>query len=124
VAGAEGVVAVDVGHVGQRLREIGGALLLACIEPQVFQHQDVAVLQRGGFGAGIGTDRVGGERDRLCPAVLGQLSAVGFMLYLASPASPLGRPRWLIRIKRPPRSMTERIEGSAIRMRRSSVTFC
>ena len=42
VAGAEGVVAVDVGHVGQRLGELRVALLLAEVEPQVLQHQHLA----------------------------------------------------------------------------------
>ena len=72
VAGAEGVVAVDVGHVGQRLGECGVALLLAGVEPQVLQHQDVARGQRRGFRAGVSADHVGGERNRFSQQ-LGQL---------------------------------------------------
>jgi len=61
VAGAEGVVTVDVGHRGQRGGEFGVALLLAGIEAEVLQHQHAAVGQCGGLGPGVVADRVGGE---------------------------------------------------------------
>ena len=50
-------------------------------------------------------------------------AAAGRRLNLASSGPPLGRPRWLIRINRPPRSITDLIDGSAMRTRRSSVTL-
>jgi hypothetical protein len=47
-------------------------------------------------------------------------TATGFKVY-ASSRAPSGRPRWLIRIRLPPRSSTFLIVGSALTMRSSLV---
>ena len=47
VAGAESVIHIDVGQLGQLDGESGVALLLAGMETEVFQDQDLAGLQGG-----------------------------------------------------------------------------
>ena len=65
MAGSEGVVAVDIGHLGQGLSELLVPLLFAWIESHVFQDQDAAGRQLLDFRLRIGTNRIGGERNGL-----------------------------------------------------------
>ncbi len=65
VAGAEGVVDVEVAERGDLRGEGGVALLLLGVEAEVLEEDDFAGLQRG---AGLGdrrADAVGQEADRL-----------------------------------------------------------
>ena len=64
MAGAERIVAIDVGKGGKGFRIGGFALFFAGIESNVFQDQDIACCERGDFGLRIGTDGIAGKRDR------------------------------------------------------------
>ncbi len=125
VAGAEGVVAVDVGHCGQGLGELRVPLLFAGIETQVFQHQDAAAGRAVWLWPGRPGQSYRSANSTCLPSSSPSRTAVGRMLYLAaSLGAPLGRPRWLIRISAPPRSSTDSIDGRAMRIRVSSVMHC
>ncbi len=63
VRGGERVVDVDVGEPGQLLGHDGIVLLLAGVEPGVFEHQDLAGLQLGDGFLGDRADAVVGEED-------------------------------------------------------------
>ena len=65
VDGAEGVGHVEVGHGGEGAGKVGVVLLLAGLEPEVFQQHDLTALEGGGLGVGVGADHVGGENDLL-----------------------------------------------------------
>ena len=123
MAGAEGVVAVDIGHVGQRLGEARIPLLLAGIKAQVLHDQHLAADQLLGFRLGVVTHRVGGERDFLLSSSPSR-TAVGRMLYFAA---SLGPP-WAApgdssgSVRR--RVSTDSMDGKAIRIRVSSVMLC
>ncbi len=58
VAGAEGVVDVAVGQSRQPDGELGIALLLALVEPDVLEHDDPARLEPLAGRLGLGADRV------------------------------------------------------------------
>ena len=58
---AEGVVDVDVRHVGQRLGEAGLVRLLLAVEAQVLQQQHVAGPQLVDRGDHAGAERVAGH---------------------------------------------------------------
>ena len=63
VHGAEGVGHVHVGHGRHFPGQLGVVLGLALLKAGVLQQQDLAGLQGGGFGGGIGADHVGGHDD-------------------------------------------------------------
>ena len=65
VHGAESVGDEDLGHVGKSLGKGGVVLGLALGKTEVLQKEDLAGLQRGGLGLGVGADGVGGEDDVL-----------------------------------------------------------
>ena len=61
--GAEGVGHVQLRHSGQLLGKAGIVLLLAGIEAQVLQQQDLAAFQSGGLGLGVLAHDILGEDD-------------------------------------------------------------
>ena len=63
VDGAEGVGHKQLRHVGQLLRQLGVVLGLALFKTGVLQQHDLAGLQRGGLGLGVGAHGVGGKDD-------------------------------------------------------------
>ena len=63
--GAESVGHENLCHVGQGLGKVSAVLLLADVEAQVLQQQDLAGLQRGGLGLSVLADDVLGEDDFL-----------------------------------------------------------
>ena len=65
MGGAESVVDKDVGQGSQFAGEFRVVLGFFLVEADIFEHQDLAVLQGGGFGLGVFADDVGGQDDRL-----------------------------------------------------------
>ena len=63
MGGAEGVVDVDFGELGQLAAELGIVGFLTRIKAQVLQQQDVAVRQRGHLCLHLGPDAVVGHGD-------------------------------------------------------------
>ena len=65
VDSAEGVGHIEVGHVGHGLGQGGVVLGLAGLEAGVLQQHDLAGLEGGGLGLGVGAHHVVGHDDRL-----------------------------------------------------------
>jgi hypothetical protein len=63
VRGAEGVVDVEVGELGEPLRELRVVLGLAGLEAAVLEQQDIALAERLGRGPDLVADDTGRERD-------------------------------------------------------------
>ncbi len=63
VAGAEGIIAVDVAQFGQGGGELGIAFFLARFKPQIFHDQHLASGQGRCLLHGIRPDGVGGKLD-------------------------------------------------------------
>ena len=70
MAGSEGVVDVTIGERGHLLGKGEIALLLALVEPDVFEDHDAAGLQVGAGGLRLGTDRVVDLLDRQADQLL------------------------------------------------------
>lgn len=64
VRGAEGVVDVKLGQIGQLAGKRGIVFCLFRVEAHVFQKRDLAVLQRGGHSFGVLAHNVGAQADR------------------------------------------------------------
>ena len=61
--GAEGVGHIDVRHLRQLLSEVGAVLLLALVEAEILEQQDLARLQGRGLGLGVLSDDVLSKND-------------------------------------------------------------
>ena len=64
VCGREGVVDIEIGKGGESVGEARVVRLLALVEAQVLQEDDVAGRERLHGGGGLGADAGGGETDR------------------------------------------------------------
>ena len=97
MAGAEGVVDVDIAEFGELGGECRIAALLAVVEAQVLQHQHLARLQRLRRPTSPQGRRPHRPCARACRAIRPGAAATRSMRNGASFAgSPLGRPRWLM----------------------------
>jgi hypothetical protein len=114
VRGAEGIIDVDIGERGKRLRELGVVLFFARLEPEVFQQQDLAVPKR------IRGPVTAFESLTGWPTSSSSRLATGAIEYFGL-RCPFGRPRWLARMIFAPCSRSQEIVGSADVMRVSSV---
>src|SRR5699024_5514842 len=65
VDGAEGVGDIDLRQGGHGLGQLRVVLGLALFKPGVLQQQDLAGLEGGGLGLGVGAHHVGGHDDVL-----------------------------------------------------------
>jgi len=119
MSGAEGVVDVDVGVAGQRLRELGIVLLFLGVEAQVLEEDALARLEALDGILGAGTQRVARDRDGHFEEWESR-SATGRRRML-SWTLPSGRPRWLARMTIAPWASSALIVGSAATIRLSSV---
>jgi hypothetical protein len=90
VAGAEGVVDVDVGEAGQRGREAGIVLSLARFEATVLEHQHVRRAQRVRHRLDLRADHCRGLRYRRTQQLL---EAVGDRPHRESGVRSLGAPQ-------------------------------
>ena len=70
MARPEGVVAVDVAHRGEDRGVLGVSLFLAHVEADVFEQQDLAILEGRRFGLRFVADRVRREMDRATEQLL------------------------------------------------------
>ena len=111
VGGAEGVVDIDVGELGQRACELGVVVGLAGLEAHVLEHQHLAVAELLGerphllahdAGASVTVASVSSRRR----------STTGASDSSAS-RRPSGRPRWETSTSRAPRARSSSIVGSA-----------
>jgi hypothetical protein len=104
------------------LSEIGGSFLLAGVESQILQDQNLTILQGRRPWLGIGADRVCGESDGLAQQ-FGQFFSGWFHAEFGISPVAFGTSQVTHQDQTPASIDHERIEGSAMRMRRSSVTF-
>ena len=99
MSGAEGIEDEDVAIGGEGLGDLGVVLLLALVEADVLENQDLAGLDRGNGLSGLLAIGVGDEGD-VQAGELGKLGGDGLEGELGLEAGAVGRPRWLMRITR------------------------
>ena len=121
VRGAERVVDVDVGELGERARELGVVARLARLEADVLEHQDLAVGERLGQRPDLARRRPPGRasRARRSARAAARRRAPATGPPRAGPRGARGARR-APAARRAPRSSS--IVGSAARMRVSSAT--
>ena len=124
--GAESVVDVEVGQIGQLLGKFLIVLFFFGVEAEVLEQQGLAVFQFAGHLFGFQADAIGTEADVFSASKFfieqhAEALGDGLQAYMGF-GLPLGRPRWEARMRRAPWRRAYSIVGRVSRMRVSSMT--